>query len=263
MVARERAHAAGETGADGARRRAAIARGARADYTDSMQRSPGAIGAMERAATGVFLPALNEDALVSVTEFHREDRDAIEVVPFTVDRGYLNSAIAGIQGNTRRIRRGVRLFDTLLTAIRASARKTRAANPAISSYSRTAATRPASARPTTSSTPRNSGACASSRWISGRRRSTRADPADQQYLGASFSPRRLWRSWRTRSAGLCASSTASTTSAGRRLPAAASPSGPAMLTLGSDTARTPPRGYAHALCRRRRPPWQTALHNFR
>ncbi|MBX3179728.1 MAG: VWA domain-containing protein [Candidatus Hydrogenedentes bacterium] len=89
------------------------------DYTDSMQRSPGAIGAMERAATGVFLPALNEDALVSVTEFHREDRDAIEVVPFTVDRGYLNSAIAGIQGEYVQGFAGAsRLFDTLLTAIR-------------------------------------------------------------------------------------------------------------------------------------------------
>lgn len=89
------------------------------DYTDSMQRNTGAIAEMERSATEVLLPALNEDALVSVTEFHREDMDANEVVPFTVDRDFLDTQIAGIQENYVQGFAGAsRLFDTLLDAIR-------------------------------------------------------------------------------------------------------------------------------------------------
>jgi len=88
------------------------------DYTDSMQRNDGAIPEMERAATEVFLPALNEDALVSVTEFHREDMEGNQVVPFTVDRDYLSTQINGIQENFVQGFAGAsRLFDTLLDAV--------------------------------------------------------------------------------------------------------------------------------------------------
>lgn len=88
------------------------------DYTDSMQRNAGAIDEMERAATEVLLPALNEDALVSVTEFHREDMAANEVVPFTVDRSYLQTQIHAIQENYVQGFAGAsRLFDTLLDAV--------------------------------------------------------------------------------------------------------------------------------------------------
>ncbi len=67
------------------------------DYTFSMQSTTGAISAMEEAAKNTLLPALNEDALVSVTEFHREDMSAMEVVPFTFDRAYTSARIDAIQ----------------------------------------------------------------------------------------------------------------------------------------------------------------------
>lgn len=89
------------------------------DYTDSMQQAPGAIAGMERAAVEVLLPALNEDALVSVTEFHREDRASAEVAPFTVDRAYLNDQISAIQAEYVQGFAGAsRLFDTLLDTLR-------------------------------------------------------------------------------------------------------------------------------------------------
>jgi len=88
------------------------------DYTDSMQRNAGAIDEMERSATEVLLPALNEDALVSVTEFHREDMASNEVVPFTVDRDYLDTQINSIQENYVQGFAGAsRLFDSVLDSI--------------------------------------------------------------------------------------------------------------------------------------------------
>ncbi len=67
------------------------------DYTASMQAVHGATAAMEEAATGVLLPALNEDALVGVTEFHRDDLPPARVSEFTVDRTALQERIASIQ----------------------------------------------------------------------------------------------------------------------------------------------------------------------
>jgi hypothetical protein len=67
------------------------------DYTLSMQQSTGAIAAMENAAVNILLPALNEDALVGVTEFHRDDQPAARVTPFTVSRPFLADRIASIQ----------------------------------------------------------------------------------------------------------------------------------------------------------------------
>lgn len=67
------------------------------DYTLSMQQATGAITAMEDAAVNVLLPALNEDALVGVTEFHRDDQEANRVTPFTVSRPFLTDRILSIQ----------------------------------------------------------------------------------------------------------------------------------------------------------------------
>jgi hypothetical protein len=67
------------------------------DYTQSMQDADNAIATMEGAAKNILLPALNDDALVSVTEFHRDDREAVLVAPFTVDRAYTRNQIDSIQ----------------------------------------------------------------------------------------------------------------------------------------------------------------------
>lgn len=67
------------------------------DYTQSMQEAGDAIATMEGAAKNILLPALNDDALVSVTEFHRDDAEAALVAPFTVDRAYTRNQIDSIQ----------------------------------------------------------------------------------------------------------------------------------------------------------------------
>ena len=67
------------------------------DYTQSMQDAGDAIATMESAAKNILLPALNDDALVSVTEFHRDDAEAALVAPFTVDRAYTRNQIDSIQ----------------------------------------------------------------------------------------------------------------------------------------------------------------------
>lgn len=88
------------------------------DYTQSMQSASGAIAAMEGAAQETLLPALNEDALISVTEFHREDLEALEIVPFTVDREYINAQIDAVQGEIVQGFAGAsRLFDTLFDVV--------------------------------------------------------------------------------------------------------------------------------------------------
>lgn len=91
------------------------------DYTDSMQRSTGAIEAMEDAAVNILLPALNEDALVGVTEFHREDQLAPSnrVTPFTVSRPFLANRIASIQDEFVNDFYGAsRLYDAVYDATR-------------------------------------------------------------------------------------------------------------------------------------------------
>ncbi len=69
------------------------------DYSMHMQNIPNAIATMEDAATGILLPALNEDALVAVTEFHRDDVAPALVTDFTVDRTDLEQDITAIQQN--------------------------------------------------------------------------------------------------------------------------------------------------------------------
>lgn len=87
------------------------------DYTESMQVASGAIAAMEDAAKNILLPALNEDALVSVSEFHRDDADATLVAPFTVDRAYIRDRIDAVQGEiVRGFYSASRMLDAVLDA---------------------------------------------------------------------------------------------------------------------------------------------------
>ena len=67
------------------------------DY--SLAQPASAIAAMEDAAKNVFLPALNDDALVGITEFHLESdpAPAQRVAEFTTDRDFLQRRINAIQ----------------------------------------------------------------------------------------------------------------------------------------------------------------------
>jgi len=85
------------------------------DYSLTLQSVPGAIGAMEDAAKNIFLPALNSDALVGVTEFHVEDQDAARVAQFTTDRDFLRMQINRIQSDFVQGFAGfARIFDTIV-----------------------------------------------------------------------------------------------------------------------------------------------------
>lgn len=87
------------------------------DYTLSLQEAAGAIPAMENAAIDVFLPSLNEDALVGLTAFYRDDRPATRVVPFTVDRPFLRDNIRAIQQDTvGGFFSGARMYDAIYDA---------------------------------------------------------------------------------------------------------------------------------------------------
>jgi len=85
------------------------------DYSLVMQNSDGAIQAMEDTAKNILLPALNTEALVGVTEFHRDDRDAENVSDFTIDRAYTRGRIDAIQPEiVRGWYSGPRLFDAVV-----------------------------------------------------------------------------------------------------------------------------------------------------
>ena len=88
------------------------------DYSLSMQESPGAIAAMEAAASEVFLNALTPEALVGVTAFCRDDEDAARIAGFTTDRDFLRARIAAIQGDyVAGFASGPRLYDAVYGAI--------------------------------------------------------------------------------------------------------------------------------------------------
>ncbi len=89
------------------------------DYSIMMQNIDGAIAEMEYAATRVLLDSLNADALVGVSEFHRDDQAPKVVVPFNVDRSYTKSRISSIQNEyVRGFASGARMYDALLGAVR-------------------------------------------------------------------------------------------------------------------------------------------------
>ncbi len=87
------------------------------DYSQNMQERAGAIAVMEDTAKNVLLPALNTDAQVGVTEFHRDDRDAESVSGFTVDRAHTRARIEAIQPDyVRGFYSGARLLDAVVTS---------------------------------------------------------------------------------------------------------------------------------------------------
>ena len=89
------------------------------DYSAAMQSVPGAIAAMEDAASNVFLPALNEDALAAVSEFHRDDHNSEVVAVPGVNRDYTRARIAAIQSEyVRNFQSGARVHDAIDTAVR-------------------------------------------------------------------------------------------------------------------------------------------------
>ncbi len=67
------------------------------DYSLSMQNIPGAINGMEDAAKSRFLPTLNDDALVSLYEFHVESVAPNQVTGFTADKDLLINRINRIE----------------------------------------------------------------------------------------------------------------------------------------------------------------------
>lgn len=86
------------------------------DYSLTLQAVPQAIAAMEDAAKNVFLPALNSDALVGLTEFHAETPGGINrVAEFTTDRAFLRDGIDSIQGEfVQGFASFARIFDAII-----------------------------------------------------------------------------------------------------------------------------------------------------
>jgi len=88
------------------------------DYSIAMQQVEGGIAEMEYAATEILLNSLNADALVGVSEFHRDDQNSNLVIPFNVDKAATAASIGGIQTNyVRGFFSGARMYDALLAAI--------------------------------------------------------------------------------------------------------------------------------------------------
>ncbi|HDP34321.1 MAG TPA: VWA domain-containing protein [Candidatus Hydrogenedentes bacterium] len=88
------------------------------DYSIAMQQVDGGIAEMEYAATKILLDSLNADALVAVSEFHRDDQESALVTPFNVDKEATAAAIREIQSRyVRGFASGARMYDALLAAI--------------------------------------------------------------------------------------------------------------------------------------------------
>ena len=88
------------------------------DYSIAMQQVEGGIAEMEYAATDILLDSLNTDALVGISEFHRDDQESTVVIPFNVDRDATAASIRDIQQtHVRGFASGARMYDALLSAI--------------------------------------------------------------------------------------------------------------------------------------------------
>lgn len=88
------------------------------DYSVLMDEIEGAIPEMERAATEILLPSLNEDALVSVSGFYRDNLDSELIVPYTVDRQYVTDRIlAAEEEHFSGWSSGARIYDALAAAL--------------------------------------------------------------------------------------------------------------------------------------------------
>lgn len=89
------------------------------DYSLTMQEAPGAIAAMEAAASEVFLNALTPETLVGITAFCRDDEAAARIAGFTTDRDFLRARLAAIQGEfVAGLASGPRTYDAVYGAIR-------------------------------------------------------------------------------------------------------------------------------------------------
>lgn len=89
------------------------------DYSVYMRELENAIPEMERAATQVLLPSLNEDALISASGFYRDNLESTLIVPFTVDRQHVTERI--LAADTELFggwASGARVYDALLSALR-------------------------------------------------------------------------------------------------------------------------------------------------
>lgn len=87
------------------------------DYSQGMQERPGAVAVMEGTARDILLPALNMDAQVGITEFHRDDQEAQSVSDFSVDRAHTRARIGAIQSEyVRGFYSGARLLDAVITS---------------------------------------------------------------------------------------------------------------------------------------------------
>ncbi|HOH49211.1 MAG TPA: vWA domain-containing protein [Candidatus Hydrogenedentes bacterium] len=88
------------------------------DYSLAMQEEPGAVAAMEAAASDIFLDALTPETLVGVTAFCRDDEDAARIADFTTDRDYLRARMAAIQEEyVAGFASGARLYDAVYGAV--------------------------------------------------------------------------------------------------------------------------------------------------
>ncbi|NLN94323.1 MAG: hypothetical protein GX130_13595 [Candidatus Hydrogenedens sp.] len=88
------------------------------DYSVNMAEIPDAFEEMERVATEVLLPSLNDDALVSVSAFYRETESSREIVPFTVDRAFTTEQIQAIRTHyLTGFRSRAAIYDALDAAI--------------------------------------------------------------------------------------------------------------------------------------------------
>ena len=88
------------------------------DYSVFMREIPDAVAEMERAAIEVLLPSLNEDALVAVSGFYRDNQDSRLIVPYTVDRQHVSKRIREIRStDLTGFASGARVHDALISAI--------------------------------------------------------------------------------------------------------------------------------------------------
>jgi hypothetical protein len=73
---------------------------------------------MEQAARDIFLNALNDEALVGVTAFYREDQNAARVADFSTDRAWLGGRINAIQTEyVNGFYSGARALDALFESL--------------------------------------------------------------------------------------------------------------------------------------------------
>lgn len=88
------------------------------DYSIYMREIENAIPEMERAATEVLLPSLNEDALVAVSAFYRDNLDSRLIVPYTVNRQYVIQQIRAIRSTyLTGWASGAKIYEALIDAI--------------------------------------------------------------------------------------------------------------------------------------------------